>query len=111
MMDAESDLETTFTIADSDIEMKLKHLIALKLFIGDSRFAKLQKKFMDCLRHPLDKNQMSSLLHWKTALEDGLRLMKEIQESLKLKGDVVFDRDMSMKCVVASIFEIKESID
>ena len=113
-MEAKSDPESTFTVADCDIEMTLKHLIAFKLFIGGYSFAKLQRKFMDCVHYPRDekfKNQLSSFLHWKTALKDGLVLMKEIRESLKLKGDVVFQRDMPMKCVVASVFGIKESTD
>ena len=104
-MDVESNLETSFTVADCDIEMKLKHLIALKLFIGDYRFAELQRKLMESISHPLCKKKVRSLVHWKTALENGLLLIRAIRSSLNLKGDVVFDRDMSMEYVVPSLFE------
>ena len=103
-MDVESDPATTFTVADSGIDMKLKHLIALKLFIGDYRFGKLQRKLIDSIRPPNCKTRLRSLLHWKTALEDGLWRIKAIRSSLKLKGDIVFTRDMSMECVLESVF-------
>lgn len=104
-MDIESDLETTFIIADSGIEMKLKHLIALKLFIGDYRFAQLQRMLMDAIRYPLRKNQMRYPIHWKTTLVDCLLLIKTIRNALKRRGDVVFTRDMSMECVLTLCFE------
>ena len=104
-MDVESDPEETFTVADTEMKMKLKHLIALNLFIGDYRFATLQQKLKDCIcQQPLCKKEMCSLLLWKTALEDGLLLMKEIRSALQLKGDIIFPHHISMDNVIASVF-------
>ena len=105
-MDIGSDPERPFTVADSGIQMD--HLIALKLFTGDYRFGKLQRKLIDCLQHPLHNNQWQSILRWKTTLEEGMLLIKDIRNSLNLKGDVIFTRDISLECLMASVFENKD---
>ena len=112
-MNGESDPEATFSVADVEVVLKLKHVIALDLCI-DYRVGHLQDMLVKCISSMLsdvewpenlvNKNKMCSFLRWKTALEEGLLRMKKIRSSLKLKGDVILTRDAGMHSVMSSIF-------
>ena len=82
----------------------MHHLIALKLYIGDYRFHPLQDKLMDALHSESSVDEMRSLYHWKTSLEEAFLLFRDIRRTLNMETPVVFERDMELQCALARVF-------
>ena len=86
------------------INITMHHLIALKLYIGDYRFHPLQDRLMEILHSESSVDEMRSLYHWKTSLEEALSLFRDIRMSIGMDEAVKFHRDMKVQSALAHVF-------